>query len=100
MITPFSLSTNCDLRKFAVNMVPFPRLHLFMINQIRFTHIPRHFYLNSTNSRSILMQGTGYIPPIAVMIKKMTNRFLTSHCQQELFLLRGVNPQQHQGFYF
>ena len=33
LLPPFSGQLNADLRKLAVNMVPFPRLHFFMVRR-------------------------------------------------------------------
>ena len=53
--TRFPGQLNCDLRKIAVNMIPFPRLHFFM-------YVARAFGNDKPYSSTPLHQGS--IPPL------------------------------------
>merc|ERR1711902_112858 len=67
---------NADLRKLAVNMVPFPRLHFFMPGFAPLTA------RGSCVQRKDVHEGSG--------------RTDAWNPEQEQFLLRGMDPQQHQ----
>ena len=47
---------NCDLRKLATNLVPFPRLHFYLLTHAPLTSLKASKYRNETNIRDLLTQ--------------------------------------------
>merc|ERR1712176_1738362 len=77
---------NSDLRKLAVNLIPFPRLHFFMVGFAPLTSRgsptrPLPYRLRSLQRQDVIQRG---------------RRADAQRPEQELILLRRVDPQQHQ----
>merc|ERR1712224_1110847 len=99
---------NCDIRKLAVNMIPFPRLHFFMNGFARLAAVPRvdcagahaadvrreeHDVRRGPAPRA-LPHRHGPLPRPDV--HKGGGRADAERAEQELLVLRGVDPKQHQ----
>merc|ERR1712083_1166190 len=104
---------NSDLRKLAVNMIPFPRLHFFMTGfapltsrgsqQYRALTVPEltQQMFDAKNMMCAADPRHGrYLTAACLFRGRMSTKEVDEHperSEQELFLLLRVDPQQHQG---
>merc|ERR1712064_93654 len=78
---------NCDLRKIAVNLIPFPRLHFFMTGFAPLT------------SRGSQQYRALTVPEMTQQMFDAKNMMCADaeRAEQEQLLLRGMDSEQHQG---
>merc|ERR1719261_1324599 len=99
---------NCDLRKLAVNMVPFPRLHFFMVGVAPLAAVPRahgagaHAAAVRREEHDVRRRPAPRpLPHVLVPLPRPHvdqggRRADAQRRQQELVVLRRVDPEQRQ----